>query len=103
MPLSRRTGPEPRRELEERGLLPESPIPRILAGNPVKPWRYQSWVTPRDPASEEKASVILDLCQEFGQGEPLSPGDRIPPASAKPSIQARGRVRAVVPAGPARR
>jgi transposase len=104
VPLSRWTGPELRRELEERGLLSapasESSVLRILAENPVKPWRYQSWITPRDPAFEAKASVILDLYQGFYQGEPLRPGDRVVSVDAKPSIQARSRVRPVVPARP---
>jgi transposase len=106
VPLSRWTGPELRREAEERGLVSvavsESSLLRILAENPVKPWRHQSWITPRDPAFEAKASVILDLYQGFYQGEPLNPGDRVLSVDAKPSIQARGRVRPVRPAGPGR-
>jgi transposase len=106
VPLSRWTGPELRREIEERGLasaaVSESSIWRILAENPVKPWRYRSWITPRDPRFEEKASVILDLYQGFYQGEPLQPGDRVLSVDAKPSIQARGRLSPVVPAGPGR-
>ena len=106
VPLSRWTGPELRREVEERGLVStavsESSLLRILAENPVKPWRYQSWITPRDPAFEAKASVILDLYQGFYQGEPLQPGDRVLSVDAKPSIQARGRLSPVAPAGPGR-
>lgn len=104
VPLSRWTGPELRRELEERGLasvaVSESSLLRILAEHPVKPWQYQSWITPRDPAFEAKASVILDLYQGIYQGEPLQPGDRILSVDAKPSIQARGRLSPVVPARP---
>lgn len=104
VPLSRWTGPELRREVEERGLVStavsESSLLRILAENPVKPWRYRSWITPRDPQFEEKASVILDLYQGFYQGEPLGPRDRVLSVDAKPSIQARGRLSPVVPAGP---
>jgi transposase len=106
VPLSRWTGPELRRELEERGLastaVSESSLLRILAENPVKPWRYRSWITPRDPAFEAKASVILDLYQGFYRGVPLGPGDRVLSVDAKPSIQARGRLSPVVPAGPGR-
>jgi transposase len=103
VPLSRWTGPELRRELEERGLVSavsESSVLRILAENPVKPWQYRSWITPRDPAFEAKASVILDLYQGFYQGEPLRPGDRVLSVDAKPSIQARGRPCPLVPPGP---
>lgn len=104
VPLSRWTGPELRREVEERGLVStavsESSLLRILAENPVKPWQYRSWITPRDPQFEAKASVILDLYQGICQGEPLQPGDRVLSVDAKPSIQARGRLSPVVPAGP---
>jgi transposase len=106
VPLSRWTGPELRREIEERGLasvaVSESSVLRILAENPVKPWRFQSWITPRDPRFEEKAGVILGLYQGFYQGEPLRPGDRVLSVDAKPSIQARGRLRPVVPPAPGR-
>jgi transposase len=106
VPLARWSGPELKRELEAQSLVSESfsvtSLLRILAENPVKPWRYQSWISPRDPAFEAKARVILDLYQGFYGGEPLRPGDRILSADAKPSIQARGRVRATLPAAPGR-
>jgi hypothetical protein len=71
---------------------------RILAEHPVKPWQYQSWISPRDPDFDAKAAVILDLYQGFYQGTRLQPGDRILSVDAKPSIQARGRCRPTVPA-----
>ena len=46
--------------------------------------------------------MILDLYQGFYQGEPLGPGDRILSFDAKPSIQARGRIHATLPAAPGR-
>jgi transposase len=106
VPLARWSGPELRRELETQGLVSEpvsvSSLLRILAENPVKPWRYQSWIFPRDPDFAAKARVILDLYQGFYQGEPLGPGDRILSFDAKPSIQARGRIHASLPAAPGR-
>jgi len=106
VPLSRWTGPELKRELEARALagvpVSVSSLLRILAENPVKPWQYQSWIFPRDPEFAAKAKVILDLYQGFYQGEPLSPGDRILSFDAKPSIQARGRIHATLPAAPGR-
>ena len=95
VPLSRWTGPELAAELTAQCLVsaPMSPssVRRILAENPVKPWRYQSWLFPRDPDFAAKAQVILDLYQGFYQGEPLGPGDKILSFDAKPSIQARSR------------
>jgi len=106
VPLSRWTGPELKRELEDRALVSApmavSSLLRILAENPVKPWQYQSWIFPRDPDFEAKATVILDLYQGFYQGEPLGPGDRILSFDAKPSIQARGRIHQTLPAAPGR-
>ena len=106
VPLSRWTGPELAAELLAQGLV-SGPVSvtsllRILAENPVKPWQYQSWIFPRDPDFEAKARVILDLYQGFYQGEPLGPGDRILSFDAKPSIQARGRIHATLPAAPGR-
>jgi hypothetical protein len=79
-----------------------SPVRRILSESPVRPWRYQSWIFPRDPGFAAKAAVILDLCQGFCQGKPLGEGDRVLSVDAKPSIHARGRVRATLPAAPGR-
>jgi transposase len=106
VPLSRWTGPELAAELVAQGLVSgpvsASSVLRILAENPVRPWRYQSWIFPRDPGFAAKATVILDLYQGFYQGKPLGPGDRILSFDAKPSIQARGRIRAALPAAPGR-
>jgi transposase len=101
VPLSRWTGPELATELAAQGLarpMSASSVLRILADHPVKPWQYQSWISPRDPDFEAKARVILDLYQGHYQGEPLQPGDRILSFDAKPSIQARGRLRVTLPA-----
>jgi transposase len=107
VPLSRWSGPELKRELETQALasapMSVSSLLRILAENPVKPWQFQSWIFPRDPDFEAKAKVILDLYQGFYQGQPLGPGDRIlSSVDAKPSIQARGRIHATLPAAPGR-
>jgi len=106
VPLARWSGPELRRELEAQGLASEpvsvTSVLRILAENPVKPWQYQSWIFPRDPDFGAKARVVLDLYQGIHGGEPLGPGDRILSFDAKPSIQARGRIHATLPAAPGR-
>jgi transposase len=106
VPLSRWTGPELAAELAAQGLVSgpvsASSVLRILAENAVRPWRYQSWIFPRDPDFEAKAAVVLDLYQGFYQGEPLSESDRVLSVDAKPSIQARRRVHATLPAAPGR-
>jgi transposase len=105
VPLSRWTAPELAAELSAQGLVsPVSPssVLRILAEHPIKPWRYQSWIFPRDPDFAAKASVILGLYQGTYQGQPLRPGDRIVSVDAKPSIQARARCHATGPPAPGR-
>ncbi len=103
VPLSRWTAPELAAELAAQGLVsPISPssVLRILAGHPIKPWQYQSWIFPRDPGFAARATVILGLYQGYYQGKRLRPGDRIISVDAKPSIQARARCHAT---GPPRR
>ena len=103
VPLSRWTGPELLAEVTRAGAggeLSVSSVLRILAEHPVKPWQYQSWISPRDPDFAARASVILDLYQGFYQGKRLRPGDRILSVDAKPSIQARGRCHPTAPAAP---
>jgi transposase len=105
VPLSRWTAPELAAELRAQGLAgPISPssVLRILAEHPIKPWRCQSWVFPRDPHFAAKATVILDLYQGYYQGKRLRPGDRVICVDAKPSIQARARCHPTAPPGPGR-
>ncbi len=50
VPLAHWTGPELAAELAGRGLaspMSASSVLRILAEHPVKPWQYQSWISPR--------------------------------------------------------
>ena len=101
VPLSRSTGPELLAEVTRDApddKLSASSVLRILAEHPVKPWQYQSWISPRDPDFAAKAAVILDLYQGYYQGIRLQPGDRILSVDAKPSIQPRGRCRPTAPA-----
>jgi transposase len=102
VPLSRWTGPELLAEVTRAGTddkLSASSVLRILAEHPVKPWQYRSWISPRAPDFEARATVILDLYQGYYQGQRLQPGDRVLSVDAKPSIQARGRCRPTAPAG----
>lgn len=66
-------------------------VQRILAKDHLKPWRYVSWIHPRDPHFADKARIILDLYQGLWKGRPLDPQDLIVTADEKPSIQVRKR------------
>ncbi len=99
VPLSRWTGPELAAELVAQGLVSgpvsASSVLRILAENPVRPWRYRSWIFPRDPDFEAKARMPRPLPGVL-PGKPLQPGDRILSADAAVD-SGPGRVHATLP------
>ena len=71
---------------------------RWLSEDAIKPWQYRSWIFPRDPEFTAKAGRILDLYAGRWEGERLHPGDYVVCADEKPSIQARRRKHATLPA-----
>ncbi len=68
-----------------------STIWRLLDRDAIKPWRYRSWLYPRDPQFLEKAGPVLDLYAGDWAGQPLQPDDYVISADEKTSIQARQR------------
>jgi len=68
-----------------------SSVWRILNQDAIKPWRFRSWIFPRDPAFCEKARPVLDLYQRVWQGQTLGNRDFVISADEKTSIQARSR------------
>jgi transposase len=74
---------------------------RWLGEDALKPWRYRSWIFPRDPDFERKAGLVLDLYCGCWQGPPLRPDEHVVCADEKTSIQARARIHPGSP--PARR
>jgi hypothetical protein len=75
---------------------------RWLSEDALKPWRYRSWIFPRDPDFERKAGLVLDLYRGRWQGEPLRPDEHVVCADEKTSIQARARIHAGSPPAPRR-
>jgi hypothetical protein len=105
VPLSRWSVPEIRREVIERGLvasLGETTLWRWLTEDAIRPWSHRSWIFPRDPDFERKASRVLDLYEGRWQGGALSPRDCVISADEKTRIQARRRRHATLAPGPAR-
>jgi hypothetical protein len=94
IPLSRWSTSEIAREAIQRGIVADvsgSTIWRWLGEDAIKPWHYRSWIFPRDPQFEQKASRVLDLYQGIWDGLPLGPYDFVISADEKTSIQARHR------------
>ncbi len=77
-----------------------STIWRILDRDALKPWRFRSWLFPRDPDFAAKAGRVLDLYAGLWEGQPLSPDDGVLSADEKTSIQARVRCHASQPPAP---
>ncbi len=103
MPLSRWSSADIAREAVQRGIVASisgRTVWRRLDADAIKPWRYRSWIFPRDPQFADKAGRILDLYQGVWEDEPLGPDDYVISADEKTSIQARGRVAAGTAAAP---
>jgi hypothetical protein len=103
VPLSRWSAAELAREAIGRGIVEQISgvtVWRWLSEDAIKPWQQRSWIFPRDPRFAERAGPILDLYAGYWQGERLHPGDYVICADEKPSIQARRRIAATLPAAP---
>ncbi len=105
VPLSRWSTADLRREVIARGIVAsigDTTIWRWLHEDAIKPWTHRSWVFPRDPQFEDKASPILDLYQGYWQDKRLSDCDFVVSADEKPSIQSRRRKAPTTPPTPDR-
>jgi hypothetical protein len=95
LPFSRFSSADIARLAVDRGIVASvsgRTVWRWLDADAIKPWRYRSWIFPRDPRFAEKAGRVLDLYQGVWEGQPLGPDDYVISADEKTSIQARGRV-----------
>jgi hypothetical protein len=68
-----------------------STVWRSLHEDGLKPWQYEHWIFPRDPAFAAKAGPILDLYAGQWEGRPLGANDCVISSDEKTSIQARQR------------
>ena len=103
VPLSRWSASELAREAVTRGICEQISgvtVWRWLSEDAIKPWQHRSWIFRRDLRFAEHAGPILDLYAGVWQGERLHPGDYVVCADEKPSIQARRRKGATLPARP---
>jgi hypothetical protein len=84
----------------QRGLVAsigDTTIWRWLSQDAIRPWRFRTWLFPRDPQFGEKAGRILDLYEGTWQGEPLRDDECVVSADEKTSIQARRRIAPTLP------
>jgi len=101
VPLSRWHVADLGREVRGSGLaatISDSTIWRWLHEDAIRPWRYRSWIFPRDPQFAEKAGRILDLYERVWDGHALRNDEFVLSADEKTSIQARRRRHATYPA-----
>ncbi len=78
-------------------------VGRLLAGDAIKPWQYQSWISIRDPDFATKAGRVLDLYHRMWDGVALGEDEYVISSDEKPSIQARCRCHPTLAPGVARR
>ncbi len=103
VPLSRWSRAELRREVLAQGLVAEisgTTIWRWLSADAIHPWRYRSWIFPRDPDFAAKAGRLLDLYERVWEGQALQADEFVLSADEKTSIQARVRCHPTGPPGP---
>src|SRR4051794_40032979 len=102
-PLSRWSSLELAGQAVSEGLvaaISSSTVRRWLHADAIKPWRYQSWIFPRDPDFAVKAARVLDLYARVSGGVPLGADDYVISADEKSQLQALRRCHAARPAGP---
>jgi DDE superfamily endonuclease len=80
-----------------------STVWRMLHEGAIRPWQYDHWIFPRDPAFAKKAAPILDLYAGLFEGQALGLKDFVLSSDEKTSIQARRRCHAETPPSPGRR
>jgi hypothetical protein len=94
LPLSRISAADIVTEVIEAGFaetISARTVLRWLAEDPLRPWRYRSWIFPRDPDFAAKAGRVLDLYERRFGGRALRADEFVLCADEKTSIQARAR------------
>ena len=105
LPLARLSIADIARAAVEREIVPTislTTIWRWLSEDALRPWRYRSWLFPRDPDFVRKAGRVLDLYAGRFEGEPLRPDEHVICADEKTAIGARARIHAGSPPAPGR-
>lgn len=104
LPLSRLSTEDIRQEALRRGIVAEisgTMVWRWLASDAIRPWSHRSWIFPRDPDFEVKATRVLDLYARRWMSQPLCLDEFVISADEKTQIQALARKERLAP-GPNR-
>jgi transposase len=91
VPLSRWSSHELAAQARSEGLvesISSSTVRRWLHASAIKPWRYRSWIFPRDPDFATKAARVLNLYERVFDGEALGADDHVISADEKSQLQA---------------
>jgi transposase len=103
VPLSRWSSFELAIQAVTEGLveaISSSTVRRWLHGDAIKPWRYRSWIFPRDPDFAAEAARVLDLYARVFDGVALGDDDYVISADEKSQLQALRRCHPRRPTGP---
>jgi transposase len=105
VPLSRWSSFELAAQAVSEGLvesISSSTVRRWLHADVIKPWRFRSWIFPRDPDFAVKAARVLDLYARIWDDMPLGPDDYVISADEKSQLQALSRRHRGLHGGPGR-
>ena len=79
-----------------------STVRRWLDADAIRPWRYRSWIFPRDPDFAAKAGRVLDLYQRVWDGAELGDEEYVLSTDEKSQLQILSRRHRGLPPGPGR-
>jgi transposase len=105
VPLSRWSHAELAAEAVTRGMvsaISASTVGRWLRADAIRPWRYRTWIFPRDPDFAAKAGRALDLYDRIWEGQPLGADEYVLSADEKSQLQALHRRHPDLPPAPGR-
>jgi transposase len=105
VPQSRWSASDLAAQAVEEGLVESvtrSTVRRWLDADAIRPWRYRSWIFPRDPGFAVKAGRVLDLYQRIWDGAELAGDEYVISTDEKSQLQILSRCHPGLPPAPGR-
>jgi transposase len=105
VPQSRWSASDLAAQAVEEGLVESvarSTVQRWLDADAIRPWRYRSWIFPRDPDFAVKAGRVLDLYQRIWDGAELAGDEYVISTDEKSQLQILSRCHPGLPPAPGR-